>query len=202
MKGSSSAIFQLSCYSHPGIELGNTSYDYNKLKEEFEHLSVLPNKRFNLAEVGVIIGQDFYDLQRPLDYRLGKPDELHAVLTELGCVVSGPRKRSDNENVCHLAVGNVPSLAEQVRTWWDIETYASRFNVKSETKKERQAQEILESTTRFTEGRFEVGLLWNKPNAKLPNNYSAALGNLKSLERRLSKDPQLKQMYQDTIDKD
>ena len=74
--------------------------------------------------------------------------------------------------------------------------------MKSETKKERQAQEILESTTRFTEGRFEVGLLWNKPNAKLPNNYSAALGNLKSLERRLSKDPQLKQMYQDTIDKD
>ena len=94
-------------------------------------------------------------------------------------------------------------LWETFPAWrWDIETYASRFNVKSETKKERQAQEILESTTRFTEGRFEVGLLWNKPNAKLPNNYSAALGNLKSLERRLSKDPQLKQMYQDTIDKD
>ena len=100
MKGSSSAVFQLSCHSHLEIELGNTSYDYNKLKEELEHLSVLSNKRFNLAEVGVIIGQDFYDLQRPLDYRLGKPDEPHAVLTELGWVVSGPPKRSDNENMC------------------------------------------------------------------------------------------------------
>ena len=74
VKGSSSAVFQLSFYSHPGIERGNTSYDYNKLIEEFEHLSLLPNKRFNLAEVGIIIGQDFYDLQRPLDYRLGRAD--------------------------------------------------------------------------------------------------------------------------------
>ena len=41
-------------------------------------------------EVGIILGQDAYELQRPLDYRIEARSELFAVLTELGWVVSGP----------------------------------------------------------------------------------------------------------------
>ena len=72
------------------ISLGNTNYNYNKLKQSLNHLSVLPYKSFNLMEVGMILGQDAYDLQRPSDYKTGTQSEPFSALTELGWVVSGP----------------------------------------------------------------------------------------------------------------
>ena len=41
-------------------------------------------------EVGIIHGQDAYEIQRPLDYKFGTRSEPFAILTELGWVVSGP----------------------------------------------------------------------------------------------------------------
>ena len=37
---------------------------------------------------------------------------------------------------------------------------------------------------------------------KLPNNFYSAMGQLKSLERRLQKDETLRKRYQETIDSD
>ena len=61
---------------------------------------------------------------------------------------------------------------------------------------------ILESTTKFTGGRYEVGMLWSEPEPNLPNNYYSALGQLYSVERRFQRDPNLKEFYQQSIDTD
>ena len=45
-------------------------------------------------------------------------------------------------------------------------------------------------------------MLWSEPEHNLPNNYCSALGQIYSLERRLQKDPNLKEMYQQSIDAD
>ena len=79
------------------------------------------------------------------------------------------------------------------------ETYASKINVVSQPNKELQAQKMLESTTEFT---GEVGMLWRETEPNLPNNYSSALGQLYSLERRLQREPNLKSLYQQSIDTD
>ena len=50
--------------------------------------------------------------------------------------------------------------------------------------------------------RYEVGLLWADDNPNLPNNYYSAYQQFLSMERRLSKDPELKEAYKDTIEKD
>ena len=50
-------------------------------------------------------------------------------------------------------------MAENIQTWWDIETYPSKINLVSQSRKELQAQKILESLTMFTGERYEVGLL-------------------------------------------
>ena len=60
----------------------------------------------------------------------------------------------------------------------------------------------MEQTTRFNGERYEVGLLWREDEVKLPNNFYSAMGQLKSLERRLQKDGALKKRYQETIDTD
>ena len=92
-------------------ELSNASYDYEELKRKFSHLSVLPNSSFNLMEIGIILGQDVYDLQRPVDYRKGQTSEPFAVLTKPGWVVSGPMTRSSNGNVCHSAFAEDVKMA-------------------------------------------------------------------------------------------
>ena len=60
-KGLHSKVQSIEAFAHPSISLGNTNYNYSKLKQSFNHLSVLPNKSFNLVEVGIILGQDSYD---------------------------------------------------------------------------------------------------------------------------------------------
>ena len=71
IKGLHSKVHSIKAIAHPSISLGNTKYNYSKLKQSFNHLSVLPKKSFNLMEVDIILGQDAYELQRSLDYKIG-----------------------------------------------------------------------------------------------------------------------------------
>ena len=130
--------------------LHSKTYDYKELKNKFRHLNVLTNRTFNLMEVGIILGQDAYEIQRPLDYKIGTRSEPFAVLTELGWVVSGPMTGKKSQNVCHFAFTEDVKAAENIQSWWDIETYASKINVVSQSKKKQKAQKFLESTTKFT----------------------------------------------------
>ena len=113
-------------------------------------------------EVGIILGQNANELQRPLHYKIGTRREPFAVPTELGWVVSGPMTGKSGQNVCHFAFTEDVKVAENIQTWWDIETDASKINVVSQSKKELQAQKMLESTTKFTGERYEVGMLWSE----------------------------------------
>ena len=45
-------------------------------------------------------------------------------------------------------------------------------------------------------------MLWIDSNVSLPNNYYSSLSQFKTLERRLSKDPELRERYVDTIRED
>ena len=159
IKGLHSKVHSIEAFAHPSISLGNTNYNYNKLRQSFNHLSVLPNKSFNLIEVGIILGQDAYELQRPSEYKIGTRSEPFAVLTELRWVVSGPMTGKRRQNVCHFAFTEDVKVAENIQTWLDIETYASKINVFSQSKKELQAQKMLKSTTKFTGERYEMGML-------------------------------------------
>ena len=96
-------------------------------------------------EVGIILGQDAFELQKALDYKIGTRSQAVAVLTELGWVVSGPMKRKRGQNVCHFARTDDVRMAENIQSWWDIETYASKKNVVSQSKKEQEAHKFLES---------------------------------------------------------
>ena len=200
IKGLPSKVHSIEAFAHPSISLGNTNYNYSKLKPSVNHFSVLPNRSFNLMEVGIILGQDAYELQRPLDCKIGTRSEPFAVLTELGWVVSGPMMGKRRQNVCHFAFTEDVKVAKNIQTWWDIETYASKINVVSQSKKELHAQKMLESTKKFIGERYEVRMRWSEPEPNLLNNYSSALGQLYSLERRFQRDPNLRSLYQQSKD--
>ena len=153
-------------------------------------------------DVGIILSQDAFNLRRTLDYKIGTQSEPFAVLTDLGWVVSGPMKSNRKQNFRHFASTEEVKMAENIHSWWDIETYASKINVVSQSTKDLQAQKMLESGTKFTGERYEVGMLWSEPEPNLTNNYGSSPGQLHSLERRFQRDPYLKSLYQQSIDAD
>ena len=110
-------MHSIEAFAHPSTSLGNTTYDYKELKNKFRHLNVLTNRAFNLMEVGIILGQDAYEIQRPLDYKIGTRSEPFAVLTELGWVVSGPMTGKKSQNVCHFASTEDVKVAENIQSW-------------------------------------------------------------------------------------
>ena len=129
IKGLHSKVHSIEAFGHASISLGNTNYNYSKLKQSFNHLSVLPNKTFNLMEVGINLGENAYELQRPLDYKIRTRSEPFAVPTELGWVISEPMTGERRQTVCHFAFTEDVKVAGNIQTWWVIETYASKINV-------------------------------------------------------------------------
>ena len=190
--------------SHPNLNVGDKIYDFTKMKENYVYLNNLPDIKVSMADVKVILGQDAYHLIRPLEYKSGGRDEPWAVKTSLGWTVSGALPKKERKCMaasCNFSVSSDP-LADQMKKWWDMETYASVCDVSGRSKEEKRAQAILEKTTKHNGERYEVGLLWADDNPNLPNNYYSAYQQFLSMERRLSKNPGLKEAYKATIEKD
>ena len=74
--------------------------------------------------------------------------------------------------------------------------------VDSRSAADARAERILEETTYHDGTRYQVGMLWADDESKLPNNYFSALVQLKSLERRLGKDVELREPYSQNIQDD
>ena len=83
-----------------------------------------------------------------------------------------------------------------------MESYGTMKEVDPRSSADRRAVEILEKTTTHDCQRDQVGMLWANDNLDLPNNYYSALVQLKSLEKRLSKDEELRSKYSKNISDD
>ena len=120
--------------------------------------------------------------------------------------VSGPlpKKIVSSLTSCHNLVyqSAVFDLNEQIKTWWDNESYGSRVKVDGRSRSDVKSLETLETTTHCDKDRYIVGMLWKTPRSSLLNNYCSAVKQFLSLEYRLAKNPKLKASYSDTIKTD
>ena len=66
---------------------------------------------------------------------------------------------------------------------------------------DKEALQILQDTCRQNSERYEIGLCW-KRNTQFPNNYFAALGQLRSLKKHFRDHPQKKVIIDETLQKD
>ena len=67
--------------------------------------------------------------------------------------------RERRQNDFQSALTKDVSAAENIQSWWDLETYGSLKIVVGRSMKELQAQKMLRSTTKFTGERCKVGML-------------------------------------------
>ncbi|XP_065368808.1 uncharacterized protein LOC135961242 [Calliphora vicina] len=118
--------------------------------------------------------------------------------TLLGWIVSGKYKelKHFNKNVCHLSslTENEDSLDSIVRRFWELEEIPREANVLSIEHQECE-KSFSKSVQRLPSGRFKVALPFKADPNTLGLSFETARRRFLSLERRLSKEPQTKEMY-------
>ena len=164
---------QMTVYTHPNIDTGAKIYNYQELKLAYPHFSVLSEETLKLNVVKMILGQNCYHIHRPEEYKSCTNDKPWAVKTKLGWTLCGPLPQQEAVQMAASVVtacGDVV-MAEQIKIWWDIESYASRCDVSGRFQHHEKALQMLEQTTEFDGERHEVGLFWKRKDPFLPNNY-------------------------------
>ena len=91
------------------------------------------------------------------------------------------------------------SLADQIKTWYELESYGAFKQIAARSDADKRASSVLKNDTFLDGERHIVPMLWNNNENTLPNNYFSSFAQLKFLERRLDKDPSLREKYAETI---
>ena len=206
--GGSCSPFLVKRYVREDLKVGTDTIDVELFKTKYPHLQPIFLKKYSYGDVEMILGQDVFHSIRPLEYFDSHSKNTPvAVRLPLGWVLSGQLPSSSGlYSTCFKAVASNKELdselSDQLRSWYDIESYGAYKQVDSRSAADARALEILEEITYHDGNRYHVGMLWTEADSSLPNNYFSALVQLKSLKRRLDKDPELKQLYAKTIHDD
>ena len=83
-----------------------------------------------------------------------------------------------------------------------MEIYDAFKQVDARSVADNYALSILNSETVHNGERYLVPMLWIDSNVSLSSNYYSSLAQFKTLERSLSKGPELRERYADTIRED
>ena len=170
----------------------------------FPHLQSIKPIVYNHSDVEMMLGQDVFHAIKLLEYfQEGNQNTLVAVRMPIGWVLSGPlpspigvRPTTFKCNLEDVA------LADQVKKWYDLESYGTFKQADPRSSADKRAQKILDSTTIHDGSRYVVGMLWADDNIHLPDNFYASLVQFKSLEKRLEKALKLKTQYASDIRSD
>ena len=173
--GGSCSSFPVKPFVRNDLKIGNDFIDVDNLKAKYPHLEPISLSKYSYADVEMILGQDVFHSIRPLEYfESDRANTPIAVRLPLGWVLSGPLPSATGlVSTCFKAVASSEKdsiLAEQLRSWYDMESYGAYKQVDSRSTADARAMKILEETT-FNDGcRYQVGMLWADEESTLPNN--------------------------------
>ena len=166
--------FQVSPYIREKLNIGSDIVDVPHLQETYPYSSVLEPVRYSYLNIEMILGQDVYHAIRPIEYFENEPKCAPvAVRLPIGWVLSGPLPSSSNfVSSCFKAIIEPEQdLVEQLRTWYELQSYGALKEFNPRSSADRRAVEILEKTTTHDGQRYQIGMLWANDDLDLPNNY-------------------------------
>nr|XP_029728573.1 uncharacterized protein LOC109397738 [Aedes albopictus] len=157
--------------------------------------------RFNHpGKISMLLGNKlFFQLLEPGTINLSTDSSLPVLQnTKLGWVFSGAYKEASQPSApqsssCFLAVGN-DTLSEQLQQFWQLEEYVNRSPQLSEEEKHCE-EHFAVHTTRDSVGRFTVRLPFREHPSSLGESREIAAKRLCHIERKLEKNPLLKDQY-------
>ena len=201
LSGASCYPLTVKPYVNEDLKVGTDTTDVELLETRYPHLQPISLKKYSYADVEMILGQDVFHSIRPLEYfDCDRKNAPVVVRLSLGWILSGPFPSSSGlYSTCFRAVACheelESDLADLLRSWYDIELYTAYKQVNSRSAADVRAQNKLEEMTYHDGRRYHMGMLWTETDSSLPNNYISVLVQLKSLERCLDRELELKQLY-------
>lgn len=150
----------------------------------------------------ILIGSDMAHLLIHIEVRQGRWDEPIAIKTPLGWTLFGNvgPGHCDSINANLLMMEQETMLQHQIERFWEIDSYGTKQALYESALSvdDKRALAILENTTVKEEGHYKTALLW-KDEPDLPNNCAMAVSRLCCTEKKLKKNPELAEKYQNVI---
>ncbi|XP_065077675.1 uncharacterized protein LOC135700932 [Ochlerotatus camptorhynchus] len=179
-----------------GLRLPSQSLRYRDLVEMYPYLRGLPITDYENVTPKLLIGLDNLKLTIPLKVREGGWGQPMAAKCRLGWSIYGCSRFATESFSCGFHVGGWTNsegdLNQLVRDYITLDNSGVRPPLTPiESEEHKRARQLLQATTRRVGKRFETGLLWKWDNVQFPDSYGMALRRLRSLEKRLTKEPQL-----------
>jgi hypothetical protein len=193
-------------------ELPVTSSDivYPRDLQNWSYLKDLPLQRIN-SGVDLLIGVNVPDALQPWDVVPSMENGPFAVMTAFGWVVNGPLdviRISEGSGTCMFVSVNrieatvAPSLEDQLLSQFNYD-FSERIvdDVEEPSREDRQFLENVERSVKFEDGHYVIDLPFRDPNLIMPNNRKQAEHRLILLGKRLEKDDNFYQEYQNFMNK-
>ena len=117
--------------------------------------------------------------------------------THLGWVLLGRIPKKDADRSTTLFICNEPPIDFKLQRFWEQEEIVSPIRTKEE---EAVEEHFVETTTRDETGRFVVRLPRHSQNLQLGDSYTTAEYRFRQLERRLTRNLELRREYTKFMD--
>ncbi|XP_055714223.1 uncharacterized protein LOC129808468 [Phlebotomus papatasi] len=189
-------FYNMTCNIVPKVT-GNLP-NWNVNSQQFpipSHLALADPNWHVQQPVDLLIGGGiFARIERDESYFLG-PNLPKLKGSEFGWILMGEHTpnqgSSPDDSICNLTT--LSSIDSTLKRFWEIETIP---NVVPPTKEQEEAEHLFSrTTTRNQDGRFVVHLPFKANVQRLADNKTNAIGQFVRLERKLSKNPALKEQY-------
>ncbi len=194
---------KISAYTMENVTGNLQVKDWNKIKRQFSHLKDIPFQKVDKSKrkIDMLIGADNCDLIYSIKEVVGLPGEPIARLTPLGWTCIGPtdnKKKSTHFSFFTMQPNPEESQVAQIlKKCWEIEEpkmdYPQKTVDEEVKQKTQESLEYDESTYRYT-----VGVPWTKLKMErktLPDTRKVAERRLRDTEKKLNKQPGLRDAY-------
>ncbi|KAK3755177.1 hypothetical protein QZH41_010697 [Actinostola sp. cb2023] len=169
----------------------NVSHVLAKYRQTTRKSTLAPLSQFSrpdIRRVSIIIGSNLPNAHVQTEVRLPEDPEngLFGFCHPLGWSIAGPiGQRSQRVRLNCTALDR--RLDDQVEKFWRLETNGTvKANETGLSEDDRRALHIIDETAQYTDGHYEVGLLWKHDNPELPCSRAMTEKRLASLKRRLT----------------
>lgn len=188
----------------PKLNLPDQSQNGKALSVAFPYLKRIPIPSYDLQKPQILLGlthNRFMACQQSIKDPVG--DGPIAELSELGWTVSGSYKTLNYEAIREPRIQgytcvhdklssdeSVDKIIELIKYYFSQDSLAIKDKrVSCMSIEDKKGSAIIENTLKYIPEakRYEVGLLWNNDNVKMPDNYMMALNRLQSAESRLKR---------------
>ena len=181
---------------------------WSDYKKKWDHLKQIQFPKLSSRPViDLLIGTDYSDLHYSLRDIKGQPGEPIARLTPLGWTCIGSPEDSHIEGQeTHFSTffsqdrEQMNEVNDTLRSFWEIEA-SGTVSSPIMSKDDRSVLQKTEESLTYSHGRFSVAIPWKESAPKLHDNYQMAVKRLENTEKRLRKNPEVAEMYEQTIEK-